>query len=282
MNKLEKLKTILKKMDSVLIAYSGGLDSTLLLKVAQNVLGDKVLAVTADSATYPAEELDFSKKMARKFGVKHKIIRTRELKDERFISNPVNRCYFCKLELFRRLKDIARKDKFNFVVDASNISDLKDFRPGAVAKKELKVRSPLEEAGFTKGDIRRFSKILRLPTAEKPSLACLASRIPYGTKISPLLLSRINRAENFLRKQGFTQVRLRHYNGLCRIEVLKSDIPRIINKRVQILDKMKELGYNYVTIDLEGYRTGSMNPALSVKQIRQLFRKGGVNEVIKK
>jgi len=262
MNKLEKLKTILKKMDSVLVAYSGGLDSTLLLKVAQNVLGDKVLAVTADSATYPAEELTFSKKMARKFGVKHKIIRTRELKDEKFISNPVNRCYFCKYELFRRLKDIARKDKLNFVVDASNVSDLKDFRPGSIAKKELKIRSPLEEAGFSKEDIRKVSKVLGLPTADKPSLACLASRIPYGLRISPVILSRINRAEGFLKKSGFKQVRLRHYNGLCRIEVDKGDIARLIRRRDYIVDKLKKIGYDYVTVDLEGYRTGSMNEVI--------------------
>jgi uncharacterized protein len=259
MNKLEKLKTILKKMDSVLVAYSGGVDSTFLLKVARDVLGNKVLAVTADSATYPAEELAFSKKIARKFGVKHKIIHTQELKDKRFISNPVNRCYFCKLKLFRSLKSIARKDKFNFVADASNVSDLKDFRPGAIAKKELKIRSPLVEAGFTKSDIRKCSIKLGLSTAGKPSLACLASRIPYGTRITLPVLSRINRAEDFLRKSGFKQVRLRHYNGLCRIEVNKGDIARLISRRDYIVDKLKKIGYDYVTVDLEGYRTGSMN-----------------------
>ena len=262
MDKLAKLKKILRSMDSVLLAYSGGADSTFLLKVAKDQLGSKVLAVTASSATYPAEELTFSKKMARDLKVKHLVVRTEELKNRKFVNNPVNRCYFCKLELFRRLKDIARKNKLNFVVDASNISDLKDFRPGSIAKKELRVRSPLEEAGFTKDDIRKASKKFGLPTADKPSLACLASRIPYGMRISIPVLSRVNRAEGILKKLGFKQVRLRHYQGTCRIEVPKRDIPGLIKKRDFVLDRLKRLGYNYITVDLGGYRTGSMNEVI--------------------
>ncbi|MBI5144822.1 MAG: ATP-dependent sacrificial sulfur transferase LarE [Candidatus Omnitrophica bacterium] len=262
MNKLRKLKKILQAMDSVLVAYSGGIDSTFLLKIAHEVLKDKVLAVTANSPTYPPEELTFSKRMARILGARHKIIQTQELQDARFIANPVNRCYFCKKELFSRLKDIARKNRLNFVADASNLSDKKDFRPGNKAKEELGVCSPLEQAGFTKDDIRRLSNKLGLKTWNKPSLACLASRIPYGTKITPHLLERIDKAENVLRRMGLNQVRLRHYNGLCRIEVMKKDILALIRKGDLIVERFKKMGYNYVTLDLEGYRTGSLNEVI--------------------
>jgi len=263
MNNLGVLKKILKDMGSVLIAFSGGADSTFLLKVAAEILPkDKILAITADSATYPKEELLLARNMAKTLGVNHKVIKTSELKNKKFISNPVNRCYFCKNELFRRLKSIALKNKLNFVADASNISDKLDFRPGNAAKKELGIRSPLEEAGLTKQDIRSLSKKMGLGTWDKPSSACLASRIPYGTKITPRILSRINKAEKILRGIGFKQVRLRHYNGLCRIEVLKDDIPALIARRNLVIEKLKNLGYNYITVDLEGYRTGSLNEGI--------------------
>jgi uncharacterized protein len=263
MDKLRRLKSILKSMDSVLVAYSGGVDSTFLLKVAQGVLPkDKLLAVTADSSTYPRGELNFSSKIAKSLGVRHTIIKTGELQNKRFASNPVNRCYFCKLELFSRLKNIAAKHKLNFVLDASNVSDKKDFRPGNRAKEKLGIRSPLEEAGFSKEDIRSLSRKLKLVTWDKPSLACLASRVPYGTKISKAILKRIDKAEAGLRKLGFKQVRVRHYNGLCRIEVAKKDINRLINKRDEAVASLKQLGYNYITIDLEGYRSGSLNEVI--------------------
>jgi uncharacterized protein len=269
MDKIKKLKKILKQMGSVLIAYSGGVDSTFLLKIAGECLGNKVLAVTAVSKTYPKEELSFAKEMARSLKIRHMIIKTDELEDKNFVLNPLNRCYFCKKELFSQLQKLALEFKLNFVADASNLSDKRDFRPGNQAKKEFKVRSPLQEAGFYKEDIRRFSKKLGLDSWNKPSLACLASRIPYGTKITPKLLARINQGEKYLRYLGFNQVRLRHYNSLCRIEVPQSDIIRIINNRCQIINRFKKIGYNYVTVDLEGYRTGSMNAHTYLSAVRQ-------------
>ncbi len=258
--KLNRLKNIISGMDSVLVAFSGGADSTFLLKAASMALPhDKILAVTASSYTYPKEELLFSKSIARLFGVRHKIIKTDEIKNPRFAANPVNRCYFCKKELFAALKDIAKKYGFNFVADASNVSDKKDFRPGDKAKKEFKIRSPLQEAGLNKKDVRLLSRKLGLSTWDKPAMACLASRIPYGRGIAPSILMRINKAELFLRQMGFSQVRLRHYDGLCRIELNKNDIPKIIAKHDLVVEKLKRLGYNYITVDLEGYRTGSLN-----------------------
>ncbi len=264
MNKLKKLRSIIRNAGSLLIAFSGGVDSTFLLKVASEVLPrDKLLAVTADSATYPAEELLSAKCSVKRLGVRHKIVKTKELKDSRFSANPVNRCYFCKSELFLRLKKLAKEEKLNFVADASNTSDKFDFRPGARAKTELKIRSPLAEAGLAKRDIRMLSKKIGLDTWDKPALACLASRVHYGIKIDQRLLNKINQAENLIRRDGFRQVRVRHYNnGLCRIEVPKKEVGLLIKRGNLLVEKLKKLGYNYVTVDLEGYRTGSMNPTL--------------------
>ena len=264
MSKLKKLRTILNSMGSALIAYSGGADSSFLLHIASNTLPkEKILAVTANSATYPKEELLLSRLMAKSFGVKHLIINSQELKNSRFILNPSNRCYYCKKELFGKLKPLAKKYGLQYVIDASNFSDKDDFRPGDKAKKELGIRSPLQEARITKGEIRSFSKRLGLKTWDKPSLACLASRIPYGTKITPVILRKVHRAENYLKNAlHLSQVRVRHYNGLCRIEVIKADIPKIIKKRNQVVDNFKKMGYNYIVLDLEGFRTGSMNLAL--------------------
>jgi uncharacterized protein len=264
MNKFEKLKRIIKDMGSVLVAYSGGADSTFLLKVCADVLADKVLAVTAISPTYQKSELRFSKSMAGKLGVAHKILKTFELNNKRFAANPVDRCYYCKKELFSTLKDIAGKNNFNFVADASNKTDTLDYRPGVKAKKELNVRSPLQEAGLTKEEIRALSKKLGLPTWDKPSLACLASRIPYGKAISGTILERVYNAETVLNEMGFLQARVRHYDTLCRIEVPENEIAKLVARRAQVVDRLKKMGYNYITVDLEGYRTGSMNEVITL------------------
>ena len=257
--KFNKLKTIFKKMDSVLVAYSGGVDSTLLIRVAKDTLKDNVLAITAKSPTYPSNEERNAKDMASRLGVKHKIITTHELSNPEFKCNPVNRCYYCKRELFSALAEIAKKNRLRFVVDGSNYDDRKDFRPGNKAKDELNVRSPLKEAGLTKRDIRTLSKKSGLPTWDKPSLACLASRFPYGKHLTRKELDRVSKAEEFLQGLGFRQVRVRHYGDTVRIEVEGKKISSCIVRRASIVKKMKKLGYTYVTLDLEGYRTGSMN-----------------------
>lgn len=262
--KLANLKKILSRMKSVLVAFSGGVDSTFLLKVACEVLKDKVVAVTANSETYPISELEEAKKRAQEFGVKHIIIHTEELSQEEFVNNTPRRCYFCKKELFSKLKEIAKEKSLNCVVDASNYDDIADFRPGREAAKELGIRSPLEEANLTKEDIRSLFYRMKLPTWNKPSLACLASRIPYQTRISKEKLKRIAEGEKFLRELGMRQVRLRDHGDIARIEIAKEEMFLFLKENLlkQIIDRLKKLGYTYITLDLEGYRTGSMNEIL--------------------
>lgn len=258
--KLKKLKSILKRLGKVIIAYSGGVDSTFLLKVAVDTLGkENVLAVTAVSPTYQKEEKIFSEKMAKKIGANHIFIKTDELKNKNFSSNPKNRCFYCKYELFKKLKEVGKKYKIENIIDGTNKDDEYDYRPGEKAKKIYNVISPLKKSGFKKKDIREFSKKLALPTWNKPALACLASRIPYNEEITSLRLEKIEKGEKALKKIGFNQVRLRDYGKIARIEVEKNLLNKIIKKREIVIAELKKLGYKYITVDLEGYRTGSMN-----------------------
>ncbi|MBM3248189.1 MAG: ATP-dependent sacrificial sulfur transferase LarE [Candidatus Omnitrophica bacterium] len=260
--KLLRLRAILSKMQSILIAYSGGADSSLLLKISKDVLVKNVLAVTAKSPLYPEDEIKEAKSIAKKIGAKHMIISTNELQNIAFARNPVNRCYLCKKELFKELTKIARKNNLNYIADGSNLDDNKDYRPGSLALREFKIRSPLKEARLTKQDIRELSKSFRLSTWDKPAFACLASRIPYKEKINENNLSKIKKGEQAIKKLGIKQARVRHYDNLARIEVASEDISRAIRHRKIIINKMKKLGYNYVCIDLQGYRTGSLNEVL--------------------
>jgi uncharacterized protein len=263
--KYTHLKEIFRAMGRVVVAYSGGVDSSLLLKVAKDTLGDgDAVAVTALSPLYPDREVAGAEKVAKEMGVRHVLVESNELEIEGFSKNPPNRCYYCKKKLFEELLSVAQKEGISFVVEGSTLDDEADHRPGRKAVQELGVRSPLKEARFIKEEVRELSNALGLTTWDKPSFACLASRFPYGAEITQEALKRVDEAEGFLFGLGFKQVRVRHYGDLARIEVLREEMGRLIDGdlREKVVSRLKEIGYKYVTLDLQGFRSGSMNEVL--------------------
>ncbi|MCM8821566.1 MAG: ATP-dependent sacrificial sulfur transferase LarE [Candidatus Omnitrophica bacterium] len=262
--KKKKLEKILKKSRKILIAYSGGVDSTFLMRFSVDCLGaENVGAFIEKAELYSENEVKFAEDFARALGVKVFIYNSKKLADKTFTKNPVDRCFYCKKDLFSRLASVAKKEGFNAIADGSNFDDISDYRPGNKAKSMFGVISPLQIAEFRKKDIRELSKKMGLPTWNKPQMACLASRIPYGEKITKERLERICRAEEYLRRIGFLEVRVRDYDKMCRIEVSPDDIAKIVNIRKKIIKVLKEIGYACISLDLEGYRTGSMNISIT-------------------
>jgi pyridinium-3,5-biscarboxylic acid mononucleotide sulfurtransferase len=260
--KFEELKAIIKGLGRVLVAYSGGVDSTFLLKCCIDVLGrENVLAFIGLSPSYPEREAEEAKRYAGLMGAEYICVETSEMEDADFVRNPRERCYYCKLNLFGAAARVAEERGLKYIVEGSNLDDLDDFRPGRRATAEKNAVSPILKAGLTKGDVRALSKALGLPTHDKPSLACLASRIPYGTAIDASVLKKVELSEELLKGLGVKQVRVRYHGELARIEVAGSDFDLVAANRERIARELKELGFTYVALDLKGYRTGSMNEA---------------------
>ncbi len=262
--KLKKLKEYLKELNSVVVAFSSGVDSTFLLKTAHDVLGDKVLAVTASSCSFPERELNEAKSFCKQQGIKHIVCQSEELKIEGFSKNPENRCYLCKRELFEKIGQIAAENQIDYIVEGSNMDDNGDYRPGLLAVAELGVKSPLRKVELTKAEIRMLSKEMGLSTWNKQSFACLSSRFVYGEIITEEKLSMVDKAEQLLLDMDFHQIRVRIHDTIARIEILPEEFEKLMQKetRTLIISKFKEYGFTYVTLDLQGYRMGSMNETL--------------------
>ena len=260
--KFENLKKNLRSLQSVAVAFSGGVDSTFLLKVAHDILGDKAIAITATSEFFPEREIEEAENFCRAENIRQIFIRENILSVENISQNPENRCYICKKNLFAKILQVAAENKISCVAEGSNMDDMGDYRPGMKAIEELDIKSPLRVATLSKSEIRALSKALNLPTFDKPSFACLASRFVYGENITVEKLQMVDAAENFLHSKNFKQFRVRIHNKIARIEILPAEFEKLLNLREEIISKFKSCGFNYVTLDLQGYRVGSMNETL--------------------